>query len=145
MQDFASTIAFVGILIFMAHLFTGIFSRTKIPDVLFLIIIGIGIGPVLGLASPSQFGIVGPIFTTITLIIILFESGLTLKLKTLRSVLSGALTLAPLSFVLTMTTVAGLALLLTDLEVLPAFILGAIVGSTSEAVVIPLIMQLRIH
>lgn len=145
MQDFASTIAFVGILIFMAHLFTGIFSRTKIPDVLFLIIIGIGIGPVLGLASPSQFGIVGPIFTTITLIIILFESGLTLKLKTLRSVLSGALTLAPLSFVLTMTTVAGLALLLTDLEVLPAFILGAIVGSTSEAVVIPLIRQLRIQ
>ncbi|MFC1943400.1 cation:proton antiporter [Chloroflexota bacterium] len=145
MQDFASIIAFVGILIFMAHLFTGIFSRTKIPDVLLLIIIGIGIGPVLGLASPLQFGIVGPIFTTVTLIIILFESGLTLRLGTLRSVLGGALTLAPLSFFLTMTAVAGLALLLTDLEVLPAFILGAIVGSTSEAVVIPLVRQLRMQ
>ena len=54
MQDFASVIAFVGILIFMAHLFTGIFSRTKIPDVLLLIIIGIGIGPVLGMVSPAQ-------------------------------------------------------------------------------------------
>ncbi len=85
MQDFASIIAFIGILIFMAHLFTGIFSRTKIPDVLLLIIIGIGIGPILGLAYPSQFGIVGPIFTTVTLIIILFESGLTLKLSSLRS------------------------------------------------------------
>ncbi len=145
MQDFASIIAFVGILIFMAHLFTGIFSRTKIPDVLLLIIIGIGIGPVLGLASPSQFGIVGPIFTTVTLIIILFESGLTLRLSALRTALSGALTLAPISFFLTMTAVAGLALLLTDLEVLPAFILGAIVGSTSEAVVIPLIRQLRMQ
>ena len=145
MQDFASIIAFVGILIFMAHLFTGIFSRTKIPDVLLLIIIGIGIGPVLGLASPSQFGIVGPIFTTITLIIILFESGLTLRLSTLRLALSDALTLAPLSFFLTMAAVAGLALLLTDLEILPAFILGAIVGSTSEAVVIPLIRQLRMQ
>ncbi|MFC2020855.1 cation:proton antiporter [Chloroflexota bacterium] len=145
MQDFASIIAFVGILIFMAHLFTGIFSRTKIPDVLLLIIIGIAVGPVLGLASPSQFGIVGPIFTTVTLIIILFESGLTLKLSSLRSTLGGALTLAPLSFFLTMTVAAGLALLLTDLEVLPAFILGAIVGSTSEAVVIPLIRQLRIQ
>lgn len=145
MQEFAPVIAFVGILIFMAHLFTGIFSRTKIPDVLLLIIIGIGIGPVLGLASPSQFGIVGPIFTTITLIIILFETGLTLRLTTLRSALSGALTLAPLSFFTTMTVVAGLALWLTDLEVLPAFILGAIVGSTSEAVVIPLIKQLGIN
>ena len=144
MQDFAPVIAFVGILIFVAHLFTGIFSRTKIPDVLLLIIIGIVIGPVLGLASPDRFGIVGPIFTTITLIIILFESGLTLRLSTLRSALSGALTLAPLSFFLTTGVVAGLAMLLTDLEVLPAFILGAIVGSTSEAVVIPLIKQLGI-
>lgn len=145
MQDFASVVAFVGILIFLAHLFTGIFSRTRIPDVLLLIAIGIGIGPVLGFVSPEEFGIVGPVFTTITLIIILFESGLTLKLGTLRASLSGALTLAPLGFFVTMGVVAGLALIVTDIDVLPAFILGAIVGSTSEAVVIPLIRQLKVQ
>ena len=95
--------------------------------------------------SPSQFGIVGPIFTTITLIIILFESGLTLRLATLRSALSGAMKLAPISFFLTMSIVAGLAIWLTDLDILPAFILGAIIGSTSEAVVIPLIRQLKVQ
>ena len=145
MQDIASTIALVGILVFLAHLFTGIFSRTRIPDVLLLIIIGICFGPVLNLVSPSQFGIVGPIFTTITLIIILFESGLTLRLATLRSALSGAMKLAPISFFLTMSIVAGLAIWLTNLDILPAFILGAIVGSTSEAVVIPLIRQLKVQ
>ena len=145
MQDIASTIALVGILVFLAHLFTGIFSRTRIPDVLLLIIIGICFGPVLNLVSPSQFGIVGPIFTTITLIIILFESGLTLRLATLRSALSGAMKLAPISFFLTMSIVAGLAIWLTDLGILPAFILGAIIGSTSEAVVIPLIRQLKVQ
>jgi NhaP-type Na+/H+ or K+/H+ antiporter len=145
MQDIASTVALVGILVFLAHLFTGIFSRTRIPDVLLLIIIGICFGPVLNLVSPSQFGIVGPIFTTITLIIILFESGLTLRLATLRSALSGAMKLAPISFFLTMSIVAGLAIWLTDLDILPAFILGAIIGSTSEAVVIPLIRQLKVQ
>lgn len=145
MQDIASTVALVGILVFLAHLFTGIFSRTRIPDVLLLIIIGICFGPVLNLASPSQFGVVGPIFTTITLIIILFESGLTLRLATLRSALSGAMKLAPISFFLTMSIVAGLAIWLTDLDILPAFILGAIIGSTSEAVVIPLIRQLKVQ
>ena len=145
MQDIASTVALVGILVFLAHLFTGIFSRTRIPDVLLLIIIGICFGPVLNLVSPSQFGIVGPIFTTITLIIILFESGLTLRLATLRSALSGAMKLAPISFFLTMSVVAGLAIWLTNLDILPAFILGAIVGSTSEAVVIPLIRQLKVQ
>ena len=144
MQDIASIIAFVGILVFLAHLFTGVFSRTKIPDVLFLIIIGICVGPVLGLSSPALFGAVGPVFTIITLIIILFESGLTLKLRTIRSAFGGAMTLAPLTFFSTMGIVAGFALWLTDLELLPAFILGAIVGSTSEAIIIPLVRQLRI-
>jgi cell volume regulation protein A len=145
MQSTASIIAFVGILVFLAHLFTGVFSRTKIPDVLFLIIIGVCVGPVLGLASPSLFGAVGPVFTIITLIIILFESGLTLKLRTIRSAFGGAMTLAPLSFFPTMGVVAGFALWLTDVELLPAFILGAIVGSTSEAIIIPLVRQLRVR
>lgn len=144
MQDIASIIAFVGILVFLAHLFTGIFSRTKIPDVLFLIIIGVCVGPLLGLTSPAFFGAVGPVFTIITLIIILFESGLTLKLASLRSAFRGAMTLAPLTFFITMGIVAGFTLWLTDLEIIPAFILGAIVGSTSEAVIIPLVRQLRI-
>jgi cell volume regulation protein A len=144
-QSIAQIIAFVGILVFLAHLFTGIFSRTRIPDVILLIIIGICVGPVLGLASPALFGAVGPVFTTITLIIILFESGIALKLSNLRSALGGAMTLAPLYFFLSMAVVAGFVVWLTDLELLPAFILGAIVGSTSEAVVIPLVRQLRIR
>ncbi len=98
----------------------------------------------LGFASPAVFGEVGPVFTTITLIIILFESGLALRLSMLRAALGGAMTLAPLSFFTTMAVVAGFAVWLTDLELLPAFILGAIVGSTSEAVVIPLVRQLKI-
>ncbi len=145
MQNIAQVIAFVGILVFLAHLFTGIFSRTRIPDVILLIIIGICVGPVLGLASPPLFGAVGPVFTTVTLIIILFESGIALRLSMLRSALGGAMVLAPLSFFSTMVVVAGFAIWLADLEILPAFILGAIVGSTSETVVIPLVRQLRIR
>ena len=144
MQNIAQAIAFVGILVFLAHLFTGIFSRTRIPDVILLIIIGICVGPLLGLASPPVFGAVGPVFTSVTLIIILFESGLALRLSMLRSALGGAMILAPLSFFSTMAVVAGFVIWLTDLELLPAFILGAIVGSTSETVVIPLIRQLRV-
>jgi len=145
MQDIAPTIAFVGILIFLAHLFTGIFIRTRVPDVLLLIIIGICLGPVFGLVSPAQFGAVGPVLTTITLIIILFESGTALELNTLRSTVGGAMALANLSFFLTMAAVAGVTLWLTDLQLIPAFILGAIVSSISEVIVIPLIKQLRIR
>jgi len=145
MQDIAPVIVFVGVLVFLAHLFTAIFSRTRVPDVLLLIIIGICVGPVLGLVTPAHFGTVGPVLTTITLIIILFESGTALELMSLRSAVGGAMALATLTFFLSMGAVAGLALWLTDLELIPAFILGAIVGSISEAVVIPMIKQLRMR
>ena len=145
MQDIAPVIAIVGILVFLAHLFTAIFSRTRVPDVLLLIIIGICVGPILGLVSPSHFGTVGPILVTITLIIILFESGTALELVTLRTAIGGAIALAITSFFLSMGAVAGFAIWLTDLELLPAFILGAIVGSISEAIVIPLVKQLRMR
>jgi len=137
-ETVAQVIAFVGILVFLSHLFSGIFSKTRIPDVILLILIGICVGPLLGLATPATFGEIGLVFTTITLIILLFEGGLALKLNMLRSALGGVMALAVVSFFLAMGVVAGLTLLLTDLDVIPVFILGAIVGSTSEAVIIPL-------
>ncbi|MFQ5996542.1 MAG: cation:proton antiporter [Dehalococcoidales bacterium] len=145
MQDIALVIVFVGVLVFLAHFFTAIFSRTRVPDVLWLIIIGICLGPVLGLVTPDHFGAVGPILTTITLIIILFESGTALELVTLRSAVGGAMALATTSFFISMGAVAGIALWLTDLELIPAFILGAIVASISEAIVIPMVKQLRMR
>jgi cell volume regulation protein A len=145
MQDIAPVIAFVGILVFLAHLFTAVFRRTRIPDVLLLIIIGICVGPILGLASPGDFGTAGMILTIVTLIILLFENGTALELRSLISTVGGAMALTAATFLLTMGSVAGLALWLTDLELIPAFILGAIVGSISEAIVVPVVRQLRMR
>jgi cell volume regulation protein A len=145
MQDVALIIAVVGIIIFLAHLFTGLFNRIMVPDVIFLIVLGIVLGPILGILPPSLFAEIGPIFATITLIIILLECGFSLKLSTLRTAVTGALALAFVIFPLTMAIITGLALWLTDLELIPALILGAIIGSTSEAIVIPLVKQLKIR
>jgi cell volume regulation protein A len=145
MQDVALIIAVVGIIIFLAHLFTGLFNRIMVPDVIFLIVLGICLGPILGILPPTLFAEIGPIFTTITLIIILLECGFSLKLSTLRTAVPGAMALALVVFPLTMAIITGLALWLTDLELLPALILGAIIGSTSEAIVIPLVKQLKIR
>jgi len=38
-MDIATTVLFVGALLFFAHLLTGLFSCTKLPDVLLLVII----------------------------------------------------------------------------------------------------------
>lgn len=144
MQDTAIIVAVVGGLVFLAHLFSGIFSRTRIPDVLLLIIIGIALGPASGMVSPAHLGAVGPIFVNITLIVILFQGGLSLKLSTLRSTMGDAVKLSATSFFLTMIAAAALAHWLAGLEWIPAFIVGSIIASTSEAIVIPLAKQLKI-
>ncbi len=134
----AAAIAFIGFLIFLAHLFAGIFQRTRIPDVLWLLLIGILLGPVFHLLTPGQLGVVGPAFTTITLILILFESGLNLRFARLRTALPGTLALSICSFILVTLLVAGAAWLWTPLGAWGAVLLGLMLAGNSPTVVVPL-------
>lgn len=141
----ATNILVVGALIFVAHAFTGLFSRTRVPDVLLLTIIGIILGPVLHLVTPENFGAVGPVFATVTLVIILFEAGLSLDLDILRGAVRSTLALTLSNFMLTMLTVGITAHFLLGLSPYLTFLLGAILGSTSPAVIVPLIKRLRME
>jgi NhaP-type Na+/H+ or K+/H+ antiporter len=143
MMNSALVIAFIGALIFGAHLFVGMFSRTRVPDVLLLISIGLILGPISHLVTPAQFGIVGPVFSTVTLVFILFESGTELHIGTLRSAFGGAVWLATLNFALTALVVAVAAWKLANLSPLISLMLGAMLGGTSPAIVIPMSAQLK--
>lgn len=138
----AANILVVGFLVFVAHAFTGFFSRTRVPDVLLLTIIGIILGPVLHRVTPENFGAVGPVFATVTLIIILFEAGLSLDLDIVRGGIRSTLTLTLTNFLLTMVAIGIAAHFLTGLHYQLAFMLGAIVASTSPAVIVPLTKKL---
>jgi NhaP-type Na+/H+ or K+/H+ antiporter len=136
--NIAVTVVGVGLLVFLAHVFAEVFSRKRVPDVLLLILIGLAIGPLLGIVTPGHLGLVGPVFT------ILFEGGTELKYDTLRHSLRGTSLLTFLNFFATLIVIGFLAWLFLDLEPLVAFMLGAIIGGTSSAVVIPLVRQLNI-
>ena len=137
-------IAIIGLLIFAAHLFTEIFSRKRIPDVLLLMVIGLVIGPIFGWVKPQDLGSVASVFTTITLVIILFESGTELNFHTLLNSIKGTMKLTTINFFITMIVVAGLTILIEKFDILTGLMLGAILGGTSSAVVIPMVGQLKI-
>lgn len=134
----AAAIALIGGLVFLAHLFAGIFSRTRIPDVLWLLLIGVGLGPGLHLLSPAQFGVVGPAFTTVTLILILFESGLNLRLSALRDALPGTLALSLGNFIFVTLLVGLAAHFLLPLGPWRDAMLGVMLAGNSPTVVVPL-------
>jgi cell volume regulation protein A len=139
----ALVIAFVGALVFGAHLFIALFAKIRVPDVLLLICIGLLLGPLTHLVSPADFGSVGPVFTTVTLVLILFESGIGLRVETLKSALPGTLLLAVLNFTGTAAVAALAAWKLAHLGPMRSVLLGTILGGTSPAVVIPMSAQLQ--
>ncbi len=131
----ALTIVFVGITIFLSHWFAAVFARIRIPDVLWLFTIGLLLGPVGHVISPSDFGAVGPVFTTITLVFILFESGIDQRLEPLINALGGTAKITTYNFIATTLIAGAIAFFNTDLGVLRSLLLGSIVGGTSSAVV----------
>ena len=143
-MEMHSVILFVGVLIFLAHFFTKLFEKTRVPDVLMLVLIGLFIGPVMKLISLSSFGDVGRVFSIIALIIILFESGLGLTFSNLKESALWGMRLAVLNFAATLVVVTGICMWIYKMPLIEGLILSSILGATSSAVIIPMIDKLTI-
>ena len=139
----ALSIVFLGLLVFLAHFFAAIYTRRNIPDVLLLMIIGLLLGPVLHWVSPDSFGVGGSVFVAVTLVVILFESGTSLTLDVLQSSWKQTVTLSFAGFFVAMVLTAGIGMLF-GMDILTSLLLGAILGGTSSAVVIPLVKNLQL-
>ncbi|MCY4512622.1 MAG: cation:proton antiporter, partial [Bdellovibrionales bacterium] len=131
-------------LFFIGHVLQWFFVKTKIPDLLLLIIAGFIAGPsVLSIAQQQDLGKVGPVLATITLIIILYEGGLNLRATDFLKSSVPALILSLLSFGLIVgatTTVLNMFFSFST-----ALLVGVGIGSTSSAIVFPLIKPLDIQ
>ena len=138
------TFIFLGALIFCAHLFAAFFRRSRVPDVLFLVLIGIVLGPVLGWVTPDMLGGVGSLFASVTLVFILIDSGIEMSIGNLRRYWVGIVQVTFYSFCLSMAAAALTAHFLAGLEWLPSLLLGSMVAGTGSSIVIPIIKQMRI-
>lgn len=139
----AAFFIFIGVLIFCAHVFAALFSKRRIPDVLFLVVIGIVLGPLLGVFKPDMMGNFGPLFSSLTLILILFDGGVDMSIDALRKYWRGMVQVTFFSFVVTMG-LTGLVGRLFGMHTGTALMMGAMLGGTAAAIVIPLVKQMRL-
>lgn len=135
----------IGVLIFLAHLFAALFERTRIPDVVPLVLLGLILGPLFGLVGPAEFGKIGGVFTTLALVIILFQGGLGLNFAALRDSVGEGSRLTLINFVASIVVAGPLAHWLLRLSWLESFTVSSILAGTSSAVVIPMITKLKLH
>jgi potassium/hydrogen antiporter len=140
--EFAPALITIGLLVFLSHLFVAVFERTKVPDVLYLILIGVAIGPIFHVVSPDDFGKVGPVFTTIALVAILFEGGLELRFEQIRSSMGTAVASTVIAYSLAWLFLGLLLYFMMDLSPILATYAGAVLAAPAPAIVLPLIKHL---
>lgn len=132
----------VAVLLFFGFFGELIFEKTKIPDVIWLILIGIILSSVLNWTSSASLAQAAPFFTTFALIYLLFEAGINTDIKSFLKSAPRGLALSILSFLFSFAVVFGLGLLLGKSLGL-SLLLGVILSGVSSAVVIPVINGMK--
>ena len=137
-----------GAIIFMGFISNYLFRRFKAPDVLILMVLGITLGPGgIGLINDeAALGLetLTPYVAAAALAIIMFQAGMDLALGDVVKSFSKSLVETVIAFVASMLITGLILMLLTDWDLGTSLMVGAIVGGTSGAIVIPIISALKI-
>ena len=116
----------------------------KQPSILFLLLIGIIVGPVLGIFDPDL--VLGELmfpFISLGVAIILFEGSLTLEFDEIKQHGTVVQMLVSVGVLITIAIVALSTYLLFDVDPLIALLFGALVCVTGPTVIMPLLRSVR--
>ncbi len=138
----------IGGIIFIGFISNFLFNRYKIPDVLILIFLGVLIGPgLLGIVDSDMFVLIedmAPFFAALALAMIMFDGGMGLNydqvLKSITKTMFHSIVVFSLSIIIT----TGICYYFLGWGLIVSLLLGAILGGTSGAIVIPIVTRMNI-
>jgi len=139
-----SILFLVSLIVFLGYLAEWVFKKKNIPDTLLLIIVGFIIGPnVLEYIVPESLGPLAPLFTTFTLLFLMFDGALYIDLRTLTESIGSGISIGFTNFFLSSIAIGGIFYLLGH-DPMIALMLGFSLGGISSAYVIPMLKQLTV-
>lgn len=136
--DIPLLLGLAGVFILIGYVSDYIFRRHGFPDIIIMLAIGILIGPVFGVVDRADIIDFAPMLSALVITIILFNGGLNMNYERIIRGSGRAIILAGTSFVLTMIATALITPPMLGWEPQMGLLLGAIIGGTSAAIVIPL-------
>jgi len=135
-----------GAIIVIGFLSNYLFERTGLPDMLFLIILGMLVGPATGLVDATSVMSFAPYLAALALVFILFDGGMTMNIYRVFSESPRAAVLATAGFALS-AIVAGLFMYLfviPNVSPLYSLLFGTIVGGSSSIIVMSLASRIKL-
>ncbi|MCK4758345.1 MAG: cation:proton antiporter [Thermoplasmata archaeon] len=145
--DVLVAFAGIGAIICIGFLGSLLFERTKVPDILILIFIGLFLGPIWAhyagvdstIIPQGILHFIAPYFAALALVIILFDGGLNLKLEQVMNQLGVAILHTGIAFIGTMFATAMICYFFLGISnIVIGLLLGCILGGISSAVVLPI-------
>ncbi len=130
--------------LFLSYLSGIIYNKTKIPDLVWLLIFGIALGPILGFYDAELFMSVFDLMILVTIVLFAFSTGISFNIQQIIGNTARAFNIALASF-LAVTASVGVALnyLLPDsFNLVSGFLLGAMVGGIDGVSISSLISSL---
>ncbi|MGA8185565.1 MAG: cation:proton antiporter [Terriglobia bacterium] len=135
--------ALLGGLIALAFVANQLFKRTRVPDVIVLMVTGLVLGPLLGMVRGSEFQSVTHALGTLAVLLILFEGGLELELQAMLRHFTGSLLLSFLAYAFSLVAIALVLRWSMHIPMTVALTVGAVLGCTSSSITLPVLQQIQ--
>lgn len=136
--DANSILILVSSTLFLGYISGLFYSRTRIPDIIWLLAFGIILGPVLHFFDSELFISLSPLMSIVALCIILFDAGINVDIRAIMETMHKSLALCVSTFVITVVGVGYLLnfLMPEEFTLLQAMLFGSMVGGTSTVTVL---------
>jgi cell volume regulation protein A len=137
MFDAQNILLLISSTLLLSYISTLFYSKTKIPDIIWVLGFGVLLGPVWGFFDKELFLKLSPLMSILALSIILFEAGLTVDITQLIKGLTKASVLSIFT-ILSVIFAVGYALsyfMPSSFTLLEGMLLGAMIGGTSTIAV----------
>ncbi len=134
--------ASVGLIILLGFVGSYFFKKTMIPDIIWLLVLGVIIGPIFNLVDRAFFIEYSPFLTSLAIMIILFQGGIHTNIYSLIKQSSRSLLLAVLGIIFSMIVCSAFTYYFLGWEIMNGLLLGAMLGGSSSPIIISLTKRL---
>ena len=145
MIDVESLLVLVSSTIFLCYISGLFYTKTKIPDIIWALGLGILLGPVLGLFEKETFLALSPLMSVVALCVILFDAGINIDITMVVKTMVKSTALSIATFIAVVTSVGYYLFFIMpgNFKLRQAMLLGSMIGGTSTIAVFSILRGLE--
>jgi cell volume regulation protein A len=138
-----SILLLISVIILLGYLAEWVFKKLYVPDTLLLIVVGFVIGPgVLDLIKPQSLGTIAPLFTSFTLLFLMFDGALSIDLRSFAEGIGAGITIGFFNFFISSAVITAIFYFIFR-DIMLSLMLGFALGGVSSAFIIPILKQIK--